>query len=57
MSKHNATEGKTWSIHQDEKSRLLWYNERIVYSETDMWIKVLNEGFLMRFYPFIMLPF
>ncbi|WP_339239104.1 hypothetical protein MKX40_01310 [Paenibacillus sp. FSL R5-0517] len=57
MNKHKAPEGKTWSMHQDEKSRLLWYNEGIVYSETDMWIKAMNEGFLMRFYPFIMLPF
>ncbi|WP_315794229.1 hypothetical protein [Paenibacillus sp. BIC5C1] len=44
-------------MSQDEKSSLLWYNEGIVYSETDMWIKAMKEGSLVRFYPFIMLPF
>jgi uncharacterized lipoprotein YmbA len=41
--------GKTWSVPQDEKVNKLWYNEGIVYSQTDMQIEFKNQTFWALF--------
>ncbi|MEY8748692.1 hypothetical protein [Paenibacillus tundrae] len=41
--------GKTWSLASGEKSGALWYNEGIVHSQTDMWIRVMNRSDITLF--------